>query len=228
MKQLAGILKEKQLIQRGVLYAFGIFLVALGAAFTIVANLGVSAIQAVPLVLSLVTGLSIGTCLFFVLALFILLQVLILRKEFRWISLTQLLVSFLFGYFMDFSIFLLRNLQSSTYLVQFLMLLAGITLFANGLLLYVRGNLINMPPEGLTVALTKKIPNTTFHRVRIVQDCSLVAIAGVLSLLLLHGVYGIREGTLLSAVLIGKLQPYVGRLWRPVLHRIGLEAEAAS
>ena len=220
-----GSFKDKQLPQRWVLYVFGIFLISLGASFNVVANLGVSAMQAPPLVLSIVTGLSMGTCLFLVLALFVLFQILVLRKKFQWISLAQLVVSFLFGYFMDFSLFLVGSLTPSSYLQQLLLFGIGTILSVNGLLLYVQANLITMPPEGLTIALTKKIPNSKFHRIRIVQDSSLVVIAVVLSLFLLHGVYGVREGTVLSAVLIGKLLPYAGRLWRPVLRRIGMEPE---
>ena len=208
------------------LYLFGMFLISLGSAFTIASNLGVSAIQAVPLVLSFVTGLTIGTSLFIVMSAFVLMQILILRKEFQLILLMQLLVSFIFGYFMDFSLFLLRSLQPYSYPAQLLMLVIGISLTANGILLYVRADLINMPPEGLTVALTKKIPNSKFHRVRIVQDCSLVIIAVILSLSILHGVYGVREGTVISAVLIGRLIPLAGRLWRPLLRRIEPEAES--
>jgi len=215
-------LTGERIPQRAMLYVFGIFLISLGAAFNIVSNLGVSAMQAPPLILSLATGLSIGTWLFIMLAAFTLLQILILRREFQLISLAQLLVSFLFGYFMDFSTFLVGNIAPMSYLEQLGLFLVGTTFSVNGVLLYVRARLINMPPEALTTAITKKIPNSQFHRVRIVQDSSLVVIGALLSLVLLHGLYGIREGTVLSAVLIGKGIPYADRLWRPVLRRLGL------
>ena len=228
MNHFMGLLRDKQLPQRTVLYIFGIFLISLGAAFNIVSDIGVSAMQAPSLILSLATGLSIGTWLFLMLATFILLQILILRREFRLVSLAQIVVSFVFGYFMDFSTFLVRGLQPSSYIEQLLLFGIGTILSINGVMLYVRANLINMPPEALTTAITKKIPNGKFHRVRIVQDCSLVVIAAVLSFLLLHGLYGIREGTVLSAVLIGKGIPYASRLWQPVLRRIGLGVEGVG
>ena len=87
--------------------------------------------------------------------------------------------------------------------------------------------MINMPGEALTIAITKKIPNSVFHKVRIIQDSSLVVIAAALSLIVLGGLYGIREGTVLSAILIGKLIPYANRLWRPVLLWIGAEKQSA-
>ena len=215
--------KDKKLPFKAALYVFGIFLISFGAALNIISNMGVSAMQAVPLVAHFITGLSIGTCLFLMLAFFTALQVVILRKEFRPVSLAQLPVAFVFGYFMDFSNFLLINLQPSSYLEQVVIFSVGTFITANGVALYIKARLINMPGEALTIAITEKLPGSAFHKVRIVQDSSLVVIAAVLSLVILGGLYGVREGTVISAVLVGKLIPFANRIWKPVLTRIGAE-----
>jgi len=203
------------------LYIFGVFVLSLGAIFVVNSNLGASPVQAVPLVVSLISGLSIGTSFIVILAVFTLLQICILRREFQWIQLTQIFAAFLFGYLVDFSNFLVGRVQIPGYLGQLLMLVIGIVLTASGVTLHMRARIINLPPEALTAAITSKIPNGVFHRVRIVQDSILVVIAALLSVLFLGGLYGIREGTVLTAILVGKCIHYTNRLWEPILEKLG-------
>ena len=214
-------LKEKRIPQRILLYIFGVFTLSLGAVFVVNANLGASPVQAVPLVVSLITEMSIGTSFIAVLILFTLIQIAILRREFKWIQLTQVLVALLFGYLVDFSNFLIRGIQAHNYFGQILMLCVGIVLTASGVTLHMRAKLVNLPPEALTAAITTKVKNGVFHRVRIVQDCALVAIAVVLSFSFLCGIYGVREGTIISALLVGKCIHITNRIWLPVLKRLG-------
>lgn len=221
-----GIKKGSQLPQRILLYVFGVFVLSLGAIFVVNSNLGASPVQAVPLVVSLITGVSIGTSFFAILTVFTLLQICILRKDFQWIQLTQIFAAFLFGYLVDFSNFLIGGLQIPGYFGQLLMLGIGIVLTANGVTLHMRARIINLPPEALTAAITSKIPKGVFHRVRIVQDSTLVVIAVLLSLIFLDGLYGVREGTIISAVLVGKCIQYTNRLWVPLLEKLGFKTEA--
>ena len=212
----------KQLPQRIFLYIIGVFALSLGVVFTINSNLGVSPIQAIPFVTSLITGFSMGSSVFAVLAVFTLLQILILRRDFKWIQITQLIATFFFGYFVDFSRFLLYGFYLPGYFGQLFKLFVGIGLTVVGVSLYTRAGLVNLPPEGLTLAIVKKTPGGVFHRVRIVQDTSLLIIAAVLSFLFLNGLYGIREGTAASALLVGKLIPFANRVFQPLLEKLGL------
>lgn len=200
-------------------------MLSLGAIFVVNSDLGASPVQAVPLVASLITGLSIGTSFFVILTVFTVLQICILRRDFQWIQLTQILAAFLFGYLVDFSNFLVGEVRIPGYFGQLLMLGIGILLTASGVTLHMRARIVNLPPEALTAAITSKIPNGVFHKVRIVQDSALVVIAAVLSLLFLNGLYGVREGTVLSAVLVGKCIQYTNRLWVPLLEKLGFQTE---
>ena len=217
--------RGKQLPQRILLYVFGVFVLSLGAIFVVNADLGASPVQAVPLVASLITGLSIGTSFFVILTVFTLLQICILRRGFQWIQLTQILAAFLFGYLVDFSNFLVGVLRIPGYFGQLLMLGIGIVLTASGVTLHMRARIINLPPEALTAAITSKIPNGVFHRVRIVQDSALVVIAVLLSFLFLGGLYGVREGTVITAILVGKCIQYTNRVWVPLLKRLDFNTE---
>jgi len=215
------LLCKERLPQRLFLYAFGLFIASVGTALALNANLGVSPIQAVPTVLSIATGLSLGTCTFLVLSIFTLLQIPLLRREFQWYQLIQLPFILLFGYLLDFSRFLLGDFHIPTYFGQQLMLWTSLLFMASGITIFMQAKLINMPPEALVVAIVRNIPNGTFHRVKIATDSILVALAILLSFSLLGGLYGVREGTLITAVFLGKFIYYANRLLSPALTKLG-------
>ena len=88
MKQLMRLIRDTRFIPRVLLYIFGIFVISIGTVFIINSELGVTPVQAVPMVISLITELSIGTCIILVFIIFAIIQILILRKEFKWVQLT--------------------------------------------------------------------------------------------------------------------------------------------
>ena len=99
------------------------------------------------------------------------------------------------------------------------MLAVSIVLIALGLLLYVKVKLVPMPTEGLVLAIMQVAKGSKFHIVKIIKDCILVALALTLSIVFLGELRAIREGTILSAVFVGKVMPYVERVISPVLLR---------
>ena len=135
---------------------------------------------------------------------YIVLQILILRREFRLINLTQIIFSTIFGYFTNFTKWLLADFTLPTYGGQLVMLAISIVAVAFGVFLYMEVDLVAMPMEGLTQAIAKKV-GKPFHNVKIVVDCSSVALGIVLSFVFLHGLLGIREGTVITAIVVGKI-----------------------
>jgi len=222
--RLVRLLKEAQLPQRVLLYVFALFLISLGVVFNVNAYLGVSPIAVLPFTTSLIFGLTLGTAAFLVFSLFALAQVLILRREFQWIQLSQVLVSRLVGYFVDFLNMLLGDFRIPGYGGQLLMLAIGIVLVASGVALHMKARLVTLPPAALVAAIAKKL-RSQFHKVKVVVDCSFVAAAAALSFLFLGSVVGIREGTVISAILMGRLIPYINRAAAPVLRKLGFQTE---
>ena len=95
--------KFRKFILRIVVYIIGLFFLALGVAFSINSGLGVSPVNSLPYVISLITGVEIGTMVIIVFSFYILVQILVLRKDFKWINLTQIIFSTIFGYFTNFT-----------------------------------------------------------------------------------------------------------------------------
>ena len=202
---------------RILLYCVGLMFLAFGVAFSVNSNLGVSPVNSLPYVISLILKVDLGRCIVGVFVTYMIVQVIIKRKEYKWINLTQLIFSTIFGYFADFAKGVMHGFVIPTYFGQLLMMAISIVLVAIGVAIYMDVKLVNMPMEGMTLAISDCFPNIEFHKIKIIVDCSSVAVGVVLSFLFMHGLFGIREGTILSALLVGKLLPVVKKKISPVI-----------
>ena len=95
-------------MKRLILYVLGLFFMSLGVSLSIQAGLGVSPVSSLAYALALTTGLSIGITTVLANVLFIIVQVILNKridlKEF----VLQLIISFLFGFFMDATLFIVQ------------------------------------------------------------------------------------------------------------------------
>ena len=202
--------------RRVLVYAAGLLCMAFGVAFSVNSGLGVSPVNSLPYVASLITGIDMGSCVIGVFAFYVLVQILIYRRDFKWINLTQLIFSTLFGYFVDFAKLMVGDFALPTYAGQLALLAASILLVALGVSLYMDVGLVNMPMEGMTSAVAERmIKGKPFHDVKVAMDCLAVAAAVALSFIFLGDLEGIREGTLLCAVLVGKVMKPLQKVVKP-------------
>ena len=191
----------KLLIRLGI-YCLGLLILAFGVALAVNCNLGVSPVSSLPYIVSQIIGLSLGTCTVLVYTLFILLQMAITRK-FQPALLLQLVFSTIFGWFVDGAKWVLGDFCLPTYFGQLLMLAASILLIGFSLVLYIDVQLAPMPAEGLVGCLSEKL-GRPFTQMKTFVDCSSVVIGLALGFLFLGKPVGIREGTILTALLVGK------------------------
>ena len=147
------------------IYIIGLFCLALGVAFAVNSNLGVSPVTSLPYVVSLISGTALSTCVILVYGSYILLQVLILRKEFRIINLTQIIFSAIFGYFTDFTKWLLGDFTLPTYAGQLAMLAISIVVVALGVFLYIEVDLVPMPIGLLAVPLSMVVGSDSLYMI---------------------------------------------------------------
>ena len=215
-----NIIMEKQLHKRAAVYILGLFILAVGVAFAINSDLGVSPVNSLPYILSRIFAVNMGICVFAFFALLVLCQIIILRNRFKWINLTQIVAAFIFGYFVDLARLIVGDFTLPTYFGQLAMLGISIVLIATGIIFFIDAKLVSLPPEGLVLAITEKKPSWSFHGVKMVVDSAFVIIAIFFAFLFLDSIYGVREGTVLSAVLIGKVIPYIKKVTDPFLNRV--------
>lgn len=208
-----------QWVFRVLIYILGLFFMAIGVAISVNANLGISPVNSLPYVISQISGFALSSCVIGVFTVYILAQIVLLRREFKWINLTQLIFSTIFGYFVDFAKWLLADFSIPTYAGRLVMVAISIVVVSIGVELYLEVNLVPMPMEGMTLALAQ-VTKRPFPNVKIVVDCSVVLLGLALSLLLLHRLDGVREGTIIAAVVTGKLIALVKKPLSPLIQRV--------
>ena len=191
------------LVRRYLMLLFGLFIMSIGVAFSIKAGLGTSPVSSVPYVLSLILQpMTVGETTIVVNCLLVLLQVLLLRRQFQLVQLIQVPVAIAFGYLTDFAVWLLGALEPATYWQQWLFCIVGILLVGIGVSFEVTADVVTMAGEGVALALCK-VFGLKFAAAKVGGDCSLVIIALVLSFGFLHTLAGVREGTIAAAIFVG-------------------------
>lgn len=204
---------------RVLLYILGLFFLAMGVAFSVNSNLGVSPVNSLPYVISRVSGTAMSTCVIAVFCFYIVLQIVILRRDFHPINLCQIIFSTIFGYFVDFAKWIVGDFAIPTYFGQFAMLAISIVFIALGVMLYIEVNLVPMPMEGLSMTIANKM-NIPFPTMKIVVDCIVVATGILISFVFLHTLVGIREGTVITAVVTGKIVGLFKKPLSPVIQKL--------
>lgn len=196
-------MRTKEVLKRYFLFILCLFFIGLGIALAKHSNLGISPISSVANVLSLQWKFfTLGNWMTTMNCIFILLQILILRKNFKPIQLLQFPLSFVFGWFTDLGLFLVKSFPNDVYILQLLILLGGVIVLGFGITLGVIAGVMLNSPE----AFVKAVSDTTkkdFGFLKIGLDVAMVVICVALSLIFFGRIEGIREGTLISALLVG-------------------------
>lgn len=182
----------------------GLIIMAFGIAFSIKADLGTSPISSLPYATSEIFQVSVGTTTIIMNFCFVFLQIIILRSQYDWFQLLQLPAAVLFGTVIDLAESFLTPLSYSGYIQQWLFCAVGIILVALGVSIEVKANLVTTAGEGIVLAICKVTP-IKFGNMKVIFDITLVCISVVLAFIFLGRLSGVREGTIVAAVLIGQI-----------------------
>ena len=214
-------------LKRYIVFLIGLFINSLGVSLITKANLGTSPISSIPYVLSLNFPFTLGQFTIAFSLLLILIQLVILRRNFKAEHLLQIPISILFGYFIDLTMVMLFFVNPQTYLSSVVYLLIGCVILGFGVYTEVLANVAMLPGESFVRAVSYTW-KTEFGSTKVAFDVSLTVIAAVLSLLFAHRLDGVREGTIIAALLVGFIARLFGR-WltflEPLLFRNGKSGE---
>lgn len=214
---------NKKNILRVLIYLCGLFVIAFGVAVAVNSNLGVSPVSSLSYVLSEILPFSLGQCTTGMFVVYVILQIIILRENFKKINLIQIIISFIFGYFVDLALYLLNGFAIPTYFGKLFMLLSSTVILAFGMLLFLGVEIMPMPMEGLLFAILTKTDKIVFHKLKVVTDCSIVTISIILSLVFRGNINGLREGTIIAAIIVGKIMGLLGKFVTPKIHKYCFE-----
>lgn len=191
-------------IKRILILFIGLIFMAFGVAFSIKSNLGTSPISSIPYVLNLITGLSVGTMTIIVNFLFVVFQIILLRRRYEWFQFLQFVVATIFGFIIDLAQIIIKDITVPNYFMQWVYCLLGIFILSVGIAFEVMANFVPSAGEGTVIAICK-VTNIKFGYMKMIFDLSLVVIAVILSFIFLRGLYGVREGTIAAALFVGLL-----------------------
>ena len=197
-------------LKRYLIFLVGLFVNSLGVSLITKANLGTSPISSIPYVLSLNFPFTLGNFTIFFSIFLIVLQLIILRKNFKLEHILQIPVSIIFGYFIDLTMILFSRVNPEAYIMKIVYLLMGCLILGVGVYMEVLADVVMLPGESFVraIVLTWK---TNFGTTKICFDVSMSVIAAVLSFVFAGRLAGVREGTVIAALLVGFIARLIGK-----------------
>ena len=197
-------------LKRYLIFLVGLFVNSLGVSLVTKANLGTSPISSIPYVLSLNFPFTLGNFTIFFSIFLIVLQLIILRKNFKLEHILQIPVSIIFGYFIDLTMILFFWVNPEAYIMKIVYLLIGCLILGVGVYMEVLADVVMLPGESFVraIVLTWK---TNFGTTKICFDVSMSVIAAVLSFVFAGKLAGVREGTVIAALLVGFIARLIGK-----------------
>ena len=123
-------------------------------------------------------------------------------KTFPGLQYFQIIVALFLGTFVDVGMFLSAGVNPGVYPEQIAIVLLGSVILALGIFLQVTADVILNPGEGLVRAIAEKT-HKRFGIVKVMFDSTLVLSAALISFAAFGTIQGLREGTVISAILVG-------------------------
>lgn len=220
----------KDIFKRNLLLLISLFIMSFGVALYVRSMLGASPSLVIPLVWSLageddvsffdnsvsVPKISVGSYTFILNTLYVVLQIIILRRKYQLIQLLQFFMGFFFGFLMDVSMFLTNGIVFGDtildYVYRIFTLLAGGLIMSLGLACEVKCKSVMMPGDGIIAAIACAT-GKEFGKVKIAVDVIIVSF-GLLSCFLFFDVWRwdiFGVGTLLATIYVGILVRFYNR-----------------
>ena len=201
------IMKHDHICRRILVFAVGLLVISLSIALITKASLGTPPISSIPYSLSLIfPSLSLGNFTIIYSLLLVFLQLVILGKQADKVSLgLQVVISFVFGYFIDFGMMLLGDFSPEIYWERIVCVLIGCFGLAFGVYLQIVADFTMVPGDGFAYALSVRIKRKPYRVVRVCSDVSMIVIAAIIGYIGMGTTGGVREGTVICALLIGTI-----------------------
>ena len=200
---------KTELIKRYIFLLVGLFVNGLGVSFITKAGLGTSPITSIPYTLSLSFTPTVGMFTLVFNIFLVILQVILLRRNFQLQNLLQLPIIALFSFFIDLTMSLLGFMQPETYAMKVVSLIVGCLILGFGVFMEMVANVAMLPGEA-TVRAVSDVFSTDFGKTKIAFDSSMTVIAAILSFIMFKPLDGVREGTIVAAILVG----FIARLFK--------------
>ena len=196
----------KQVIKNYALFLIGLFIASMGVALSAKAGLGTSPVASVPYSVSLVNHtLTFGWWLNMWSVLQIAVQIALLRKKCKPVEIIiQTVLAFVYGYLTDFSCKLISGLQANSYIMQFALMILSCFVLGFGIWIQFKGGVAMLPGEAMNRAISE-VTGKKYENIKIFFDVLYIIVAAAICFIFIGKLEGVREGSIIAAVLIGNI-----------------------
>lgn len=196
----------KQVIKNYALFLIGLFIASMGVALSAKAGLGTSPVASVPYSVSFVNHtLTFGWWLNMWSVLQIAVQIALLRKKCKPVEIIiQTVLAFVYGYLTDFSCKLISGLQANTYIMQFALMILSCFVLGFGIWIQFKGGVAMLPGEAMNRAISE-VTGKKYENIKIFFDVLYIIVAAAICFIFIGKLEGVREGSIIAAVLIGNI-----------------------
>ena len=196
----------KQVIKNYALFLIGLFIASMGVALSAKAGLGTSPVASVPYSVSLVNHtLTFGWWLNMWSVLQIAVQIALLRKKCKPVEIIiQTVLAFVYGYLTDFFCKLISGLQANTYIMQFALMILSCFVLGFGIWIQFKGGVAMLPGEAMNRAISE-VTGKKYENIKIFFDVLYIIVAAAICFIFIGKLEGVREGSIIAAVLIGNI-----------------------
>lgn len=132
-------------------------------------------------------------------------QIALLRKKCKPMEIIiQTVLAFVYGYLTDFSCFLISGIQADSYIIQFLLMIVSCFVLGFGIWIQFKGGVAMLPGEAMNRAISE-VTGKRYENIKIFFDVLYIAAAAVICFIFIGKLEGVREGSIIAAVLIGNI-----------------------
>lgn len=211
--------KPVNIVKQFVCYVLGLLIITIGVNFSKMSALGITPVSSIPRACEQIWGLTLGNTTMIIYILLVLLQLIILRKQFKVTNALGIVVTFIFSAMIDFTgtdpnafgHLLLNFPRPEGYVMKFIYMLVSLLISGIGVFIYLRPKWVPMPAEGLAGAVAT-VSGKPFGDCKTIIDTTMVVGALILQLVFLGGIGSflqpgvvVREGTILAAIGVGQI-----------------------
>lgn len=200
-------------------YVIGLLILAFGVSISVLSGLGVSPVSSIPYVLSEALQIELGNMTIIVFSVYVLIQVFILRKNFKMFQLLQIICAIIFGKFVTLTTSLLSGCGPHSYFEKLLMIIVSTVMIALGIHIYLLAKIVPQSGEGLVQTIAEK-GGWKLADVKNLFDLLSVLVASLVSLLAFGKIVGLREGTVIAAIGVGRVLMLLSKVDNGRLHQL--------
>ena len=198
-----------------------VLVMSFGVVLTVKASMGASPIVSLPNVLSSVFGLSLGTMIFIVYSIFIVMEWAIIRDRGRiLLTLSQLPFSMLFSVFVDLIVWCLGSWEVSGPLEQWALIVVGTAIIGFGCVLEIDADISILADDGLVLTISRAT-RVRLDKVMIIFDIVFVASAFIVSYAVFQDFVGVGWGTIFAGLTLGLLVRFFTKIVKTYIRRDG-------